>query len=115
MSVLRIQNIYLATAKAGADAEFYQKALGAELRFADGEHWIQLSFGGHSLALAGAREAAVEQGGVVVFEVDDIMGAAEAIAAAGGRVIGERDMGLHGRTLTFTDPSGNVSQLFQRR
>lgn len=114
MTVLCIQNIYLATAQAGRDAEFYTKALGAEVRFADGEHWVQMSAGGSGLALAGPRESAVECGAVIVFEVNDIAAAEQAVEAAGGKLLAARDMGAHGRTRTFADPSGNVSQLFQR-
>jgi predicted enzyme related to lactoylglutathione lyase len=36
------------------------------------------------------------------------------IAAAGGEVLGTRDMGSHGRTLTFRDPVGNIAQLYER-
>ena len=114
MTVLKIQNVYLATQEAERDAQFYQKALGAELRFADGDHWIQLSVAGANLALAGPRESAVLQGAVTVFEVDDIDAHAVAINEAGGKIEDRRDMGSHGRTLTFSDPSGNVAQLFQR-
>lgn len=114
MTVLRIQNVYLATPHAGRDADFYQQALGIETRFADGDHWVQMSAGGSSLALASPREAAVESGAVIVFEVDDMAAAERAIETAGGRLLAARDMGSHGRTRTFADPSGNISQLFQR-
>lgn len=114
MTVLKIQNIYLATQAARRDADFYQKALGAELRFADDDHWIQLAVGGNNLALAGPREAAVSQGAVTVYEVDDIDAHSQAIEQYGGKIEGRRDMGSHGRTLTFSDPSGNIGQLFQR-
>ncbi|MNJ01870.1 Glyoxalase-like domain protein [compost metagenome] len=73
-----------------------------------------MSIGGQNLALAGPRESAVEKGAIVVFEVDSLDTAASAIASAGGRVLSQRDMGDHGRTLTFADPSGNICQLFQR-
>lgn len=114
MTVLKIQNVYLPTEQAARDAEFYRHALGAELRFADEEHWIQLAVAGANLALAGPRESATTAGAVTVYEVDDLDNHAAAIEAAGGTIVTTRDMGSHGRTLTFADPSGNISQLFQR-
>lgn len=111
---IRIQNIYLASATASQDALFYREALGLELRFADEDHWIQMSAGGANFALAGPRESAVEKGFVVVFEVADIEAAAEAVVQAGGAIIARRDMGDHGVTVTASDPSGNVIQLFRR-
>lgn len=114
MTVLKIQNVYLATGQATRDADFYRQALGADVRFADEEHWVQLAIAGSNLALAGPRESAAPQGAVVVYEVDDIAAHETAIVAAGGTIISQCDMGSHGRTLGFADPSGNIGQLFQR-
>ncbi len=51
----------------------------------------------------------------MVFEVDDFTDAAERIRAAGGEVLGTRDMGTHGAVLSLRDPEGNIVQLFQRQ
>ena len=53
-------------------------------------------------------------GATVVFEVGDIAAMTDAIRAAGGDILGERDMADHGKTLTFRDPDGNLVQLYQR-
>ena len=50
----------------------------------------------------------------VVFEVDDIEAVSGALEAAGGEILGIRDMGDHGKTLSFRDPDGNLVQLYQR-
>jgi len=49
-----------------------------------------------------------------VFEVDDIDAMTPSLKAAGGQVLDTRDMGDHGRTLSFRDPDGNLVQLYQR-
>jgi predicted enzyme related to lactoylglutathione lyase len=46
--------------------------------------------------------------------VEDFQGAQERIAAAGGQVLGVRDMGSHGAVLSLRDPEGNLVQLFRR-
>jgi predicted enzyme related to lactoylglutathione lyase len=113
----RLQNVYLVAEHPAGLRGFYEGALGLPLRFADGERWVQLATGagGPGLALACPEEAAPATSGVVlVFEVAHFEGARERIAAAGGQVLGERDMGAHGRVLALRDPAGNLVQLFQR-
>ena len=56
----------------------------------------------------------LEDGAVVVFEVDSLAGAEDHVLAAGGRVLSRRDMGAHGKVVTFSDPEGNIAQLFCR-
>ena len=51
---------------------------------------------------------------VVQPRVDDIAASRDQIAAGGAEIIEERDMGDHGKALTFRDPDGNLVQLFQR-
>jgi predicted enzyme related to lactoylglutathione lyase len=61
------------------------------------------------------EEAAPATGGLVmVLEVDDFEGAQERIVAAGGQVLGLRDMGGHAAVLSLCDPEGNLVQLFRR-
>jgi predicted enzyme related to lactoylglutathione lyase len=50
----------------------------------------------------------------MVLEVDDFEGAQERIVAAGGQVLGLRDMGGHAAVLSLCDPEGNLVQLFRR-
>ena len=98
-----------------AAVAFYRDALGLKLKFQDGERWAQFDAGGGNFSLSSTEEAATgAAGGVVVFEVTELEAMARQIAAAGGEVLGRRDMGTHGRTLTFRDPAGNVLQLFER-
>ncbi|MBO21916.1 MAG: glyoxalase [Rhodospirillaceae bacterium] len=114
MTVEKLQNAYYVTGDMDRAIAFYRETLGLDLMFQDGGKWAQLKAGGVNFALSSADEApdgAV--GATVVFEVPDAAAAA-AIAAAGGEVLGERDMGDHGKTLTFRDPDGNLVQLFER-
>jgi predicted enzyme related to lactoylglutathione lyase len=115
MTVEKLQNAYYVTRDMGRAVAFYRDTLGLDLAFQDGDRWTQLKAGGVNFALSSLDEApdgAV--GATVVFEVPDIDAAAQAIGAGGGEVLGTRDMGSHGKTLTFRDPDGNLVQLYQR-
>lgn len=115
MAVTRLQNLHVVAQDVPALAAFWQEALGLTLRFADGERWVQLQAGEDAFAVASVEEGAPGQRGAVpVFEVDDLASHAAAIEAHGGSLLEERDMGDHGRVLTFRDPQGNVAQLFLR-
>jgi predicted enzyme related to lactoylglutathione lyase len=108
----RLQNVYLVAQRPAQLHAFYESALGLPLKFRDEDRWIQYGLG---MALASPEEAAPAQSGaVMVFEVEDFDGARERITAAGGEVIGERDMGSHGAVLSLRDPEGNIVQLFRR-
>lgn len=115
MSVEKLQNAYYVTGDMERAVGFYRDALGLNLVFQDGAKWTQFKAGGVNFAMASDEEApdgAV--GATVVFEVDDIAAMSASIASAGGELLGERDMGNHGKTLTFRDPDGNLVQLYQR-
>ncbi|CAN0553768.1 MAG: VOC family protein [Alphaproteobacteria bacterium] len=115
MTVEKLQNAYYVTSDMERAVGFYRDALGLDLMFQDGEKWTQFKAGGVNFAMASDDEApdgAV--GATVVFEVDDIATMSAAIEAAGGEIFGTRDMGDHGKTLTFRDPDGNLVQLYQR-
>lgn len=115
MTVEKLQNAYYVTGDMGRAIAFYRDTLGLDLMFQDGGKWAQLKAGGVNFALSSAEEApdgAV--GATVVFEVPDAGAAGAAITAAGGEILGERDMGDHGKTVTFRDPDGNLVQLYQR-
>jgi predicted enzyme related to lactoylglutathione lyase len=51
----------------------------------------------------------------MVFEVDDFSAVTDRVTAAGGAVLGTRDMGAHGAVLSLRDPEGNIVQLFKRQ
>lgn len=115
MTVLRLQNLHFVARDVGRSVEFWQQALGLPLRFRDGDRWAQLQAGQQGFAIASIDEGVPSQvGAVPVFEVDDLATQAAAIEAHGGKVISTRDMGSHGKVLTFQDPDGNVAQLFAR-
>ena len=111
----RLQNVYVAASQPGKLHDFYTAALGLQLKFNDGERWFQYGIGNTNVSLACLEEAAPAASGLVmVFEVDDLDGAQERITAAGGQVLGMRDMGSHGAVLSLRDPEGNIVQLFRR-
>ena len=112
MDIKRLQNVYLVARKPGELNAFYESALGLKVKFRDGERWIQYGAGVALASLDEAKPAA--SGAVPVFEVDDFDGAQERIVAAGGQVLGTRDMGAHGAVLSLRDPEGNIVQLFRR-
>ncbi|MBT2325229.1 VOC family protein [Variovorax paradoxus] len=111
----RLQNVFVVARKPGELHAFYENALGLPLKFRDQDRWIQYGIGNTNVALASPEEGAPATSGLVmVFEVEDFAGARERIAAAGGEVLGVRDMGSHGAVLSLRDPEGNVVQLFKR-
>jgi predicted enzyme related to lactoylglutathione lyase len=87
---MKLQNVYCVVRDMDRAERFYRDVFGAAPKFRDGDRWTQFSAGGASVSLSSAEEA------------------------AGGTVLDRRDMGDHGRTLTFVDSEGNVAQLFQR-
>ena len=112
----RLQNVFVVAERPGELHAFYESALGLQLKFRDKDRWIQYGVGNTSVALACREEAVPATSGVVmVFEVGDFTGAAERVAAAGGEVLGTRDMGSHGAVLSLRDPEGNIVQLFKRQ
>lgn len=111
----RLQNVYVAARHPRQLHDFYTAALGLQLKFNDGDRWFQYGIGNTNVSLACLEEAAPATSGLVmVFEVDDFDGAQERITAAGGQVLGMRDMGSHGAVLSLRDPEGNIVQLFRR-
>jgi predicted enzyme related to lactoylglutathione lyase len=115
MAVRKLQNAYYVTRDMDRAVAFYRDALGLELSFQDGARWAQLKAGDVNFSLAAPEEAAAgATGAVVIFEVDDLDASAAALEAGGGAVLDQRDMGSHGRALTFRDPDGNLVQLFER-
>jgi len=111
----RLQNVYVVARRPGELHAFYESALGLQLKFRDQDRWIQYGVGNTNVALACPEEAAPASSGLVmVFEVDDFAPAQERVVAAGGEVLGIRDMGAHGAVLSLRDPEGNVVQLFKR-
>ena len=112
----RLQNVFVVTERPAELHHFYESALGLTLKFRDKDRWIQYGVGNTSVALACHEEASPASAGVVmVFEVEDFTDAAERITAAGGEVLGTRDMGSHGAVLSLRDPEGNIVQLFKRQ
>ncbi len=115
MTIIRLQNIHIVAQDVERVADFWQRAIGLTPRFRDGDRWVQLKAGEQSFAIASVAEAAPGQAGAVpVFEVAEFGAMSAAIVEQGGQVLSERDMGDHGRVLTFRDPAGNVAQLFAR-
>ncbi|MBB3178291.1 VOC family protein [Variovorax sp. Sphag1AA] len=112
----RLQNVFVVAERPAELNNFYESALGLQLKFRDKDRWIQYGVGGSNVALACREEAVPATSGVVmVFEVDDFTAVAERVAASGGEVLGMRDMGSHGAVMSLRDPEGNIVQLFKRQ
>jgi len=112
----RLQNVFVVAERPAELHAFYESALGLQLKFRDKDRWIQYGVGNASVALACREEAVPAASGVVmVFEVSDFDATAGRVAAAGGEVLGTRDMGSHGAVMSLRDPEGNIVQLFKRQ
>lgn len=112
MTATSIQNVYIVSDTTEALAAFYRTALNLQLKFSDGQRWIQLSDGRANFAIASSEEAGeAVKGQSVVFRVTDLDGTQNQILSNGGTLVGVRDMGDHGRVATFRDPQGNVFQV----
>lgn len=112
---VKIQNVYYVTRGMDRAVAFYRDVLGMAVRFQDGERWCQLDANGAKLALAAPEEAPEgAAGATVVFEIESMDQARDAVTAAGAAIVSERDMGDHGKTMTCRDPDGNLIQFFQR-
>lgn len=115
MAITQLRMAYHVHDDVSALSAFYEKALGFEALFQDADRWLEMKVGDGRFALASAGEAPPDcRGPVLVFDSDDLDADAEAIRRHGGEVLGRRDMGAHGRTLTARDPAGTVFQLFSR-
>ncbi|MDB5898942.1 MAG: Glyoxalase/bleomycin resistance protein/dioxygenase [Ramlibacter sp.] len=112
----RLQNVFVVAERPAELHAFYASALGLQLKFRDKDRWFQYDVGNANVALACREEAGPATSGVVmVFEVSDFGAAAQAVPAAGGEVLGTRDMGSHGAVMSLRDPEGNIVQLFKRQ
>lgn len=115
MPATRLKSVLYPTRNLPEALAFYRDTLGLALGFADGEHYAQLKTEGATLALAGPREQPPEPAGpIVTLEVESLDTLRPRLAAAGTRIVAERDMGTHGRTLTVTDPDGNLVHLYEK-
>lgn len=111
----RLQSVFVLAKEPASLHAFYEGALGLPLKFRDGDRWIRYGLGNSNVALACPEEAAPATSGLVmVLKVNDFEGTQERIAAAGGEVLGLRDMGGHGAVLSLRDPEGNLLQLVKR-
>jgi catechol 2,3-dioxygenase-like lactoylglutathione lyase family enzyme len=115
MTIKKLQNAYYVTRNMDRAVAFYRDTLGLRVKFQDGARWAQFDAGGVNFSLSSPEEAAQgAAGAVIIFEVEDLDAARAGLEQAGAPVLDTRDMGAHGRSLTFRDPDGNLVQLFQR-
>ena len=115
-TLMKIKNVYYGVSDVQGSSEFYQKTLGLELQFIDGNQWAQFNVNGETFALGGPEEvpSAVKTGAVVTFEVESLMLVRKRLKEKNIEVSETRDMGSHGKTCWFLDPSDNVIQLYEK-
>lgn len=112
--IKRVHNVHYWTKDTAAAVAFYRDVLGLTFRFQAGEDWAEFDAGGDTVALHGGQHEPPQGGATVVFEVDDL-DAAMAMLRGRGVSFDERiaDVPGFGRFASFSDPDGNVLQLFQ--
>lgn len=110
-----IRSVYSLAKDLGRMSAFYEKALGLERTFRDGDRWAQFKAGSAIFALSSPDEAAPgAAGSVVVFDAVDLEAITQKVERFGGKLVAVRDMGAHGRVATLLDPEGNLFQLHVR-
>lgn len=115
MGVQKIQSVYTVVNDMEVLQAFYSQVLGLQPKFRDKDRWTQFSVAHTNFALSSAEEAVPgAAGSVIVFEAAGLDGIRESVEGAGGKFVGERDMGSHGKVLTFTDPEGHPFQVFSK-
>ena len=117
MAEIDLQSVYLAAKDIGRLEAFYVSALGMPVQFRDENKWTQFRLQRSAFALSSAEEAA--QGAVGAVPVFQVAGEAQdevrqKILSAGGQQLAQRDMGTHGVVVAYTDPEGNVFQVFSK-
>ena len=85
---------------------FYQRAMGLELKFRDGDRFAALAAGTTTIALAAGEERLSERT-LVSYKVDDVDAAVLELVASGARVLHEAENGPHERRAVLSDPAGN--------
>lgn len=113
---MKLKNVFYGVSNMEEMVEFYEKVLGLPLQFVDRDQWAQFKVGDVSFALGGPEEIPEnhETGAVVTFEVDNLKETKKNLEKNGIKVSDIRDMGSHGKTCSFYDPSKNIVQLYQK-
>ncbi|MFC2948046.1 VOC family protein [Virgibacillus sediminis] len=113
----RIKNVYYRTNDMKEAIDFYQEVMGLKLQFNDRDQWAQFKVGDVTFALGGTEEVPekLEAGGVVTFEVENIAAMKKRVEQDGIQVSDVREMGSHGYTCYFHDPSNNMVQLYEKQ
>jgi predicted enzyme related to lactoylglutathione lyase len=116
MSVKRLRQVFIAATDFDAQCTFYQRSLGLDLQFRDGDEWAQFKAGDVSFALAGERErmGAPPGSAVGVFEVANLDEFLAAVRSGGGEHGAVRDMGSHGKSALCRDPGGATFAALQK-
>jgi predicted enzyme related to lactoylglutathione lyase len=116
MAVKRLRQVFIAASDFEAQCAFYQRSLGLDLQFRDGDEWAQFKAGDVSFALAGERErmGATPGSAIGVFEVTDLDEFLATVRSGGGEHGPVRDMGGHGKSALCRDPAGAAFAALQK-
>jgi extradiol dioxygenase family protein len=97
---------------------FYRETLGMKVK-SEEDGWVELDTGSTTLALHSEEKPTAQRSGsaVVVFNVDDLQGAYEALKAKGVKFTREPQVVCEagdkvGKSADFTDPEGNPLSIF---
>ncbi|MGJ9457847.1 VOC family protein [Oceanobacillus sp. CF4.6] len=113
---VKLKNVFYSVANMKETSAFYENILGIPLQFIDRDQWTQFKVDGVTFALGGPEEVPNElrTGAVVTFEVESLDEIKKKLEQNGIKVDEIRDMGDHGKTCYFYDPSNNIVQLYQK-
>jgi predicted enzyme related to lactoylglutathione lyase len=94
---------------------FYQKVLGFELRFRDGDRWAQFEAGGAGIALAGKDEQPGDNSVALNIKVEDMDAAIARLRESGVAIVEGPTVGPHEVRCALRDPDGHVLYLYTPR
>jgi predicted enzyme related to lactoylglutathione lyase len=103
----RVSQVLHPVADVKAAVDFYSRAFGFAVAFADEDRYAALDAGPIKLALAGPAEDVTEGESAASIKVPEVQGVVDTVVEAGGSVVRAAEQGPHEVRAVVRDPWGN--------
>lgn len=107
----RLRGIVLSVDDMDAECAFYEKVLGLQVKFRDGDRWAAFDVEGISFGLAGTSERLPDRSALSV-RAADVDAAVDRAVEAGAEVVLPAEDGRHERRAAVRDPAGQLIVLY---